>query len=247
MTIFGTFDIYNVTQDKSKEDFMKRYVCIDVEMSELTVSQRQMVSGIRNEVIQIGAVMLDENYNMISEFNSYVKPKYSTISPLIQELTGISNECVEKADDFLTVFDKYNYWIGNNDVTTFCWSKTDFTQLWNELELKAKHRQDLFSSLRNFVDLQQIFCEQIGAEISVSLEAALKFLQLEYQGKIHSANCDAFNTARILHKIFCTKTLQPSKVESSGFVLLIKYKSQYPFVLESRPTTFSMAPNSFTI
>ena len=197
------------SQNKPKHP-AKRYVCIDIEMSELTASQKQMVSGLRNEVIQIGAVMLDENYNMISEFNSYVKPCYSSVTPLIHELTGITNEKLEKADDFITAFDKYNYWLRDAEITTFCWSKSDFTQLWNELELKVKHRTDLFVPLKNFVDLQQIYCDQIGAEIPVSLEAALKFLQLDYQGQIHTANCDAFNTARILHKIFCTKGLKPS-------------------------------------
>ena len=197
------------SQNKAKHP-AKRYVCIDIEMSELTASQKQMICGLRNEVIQIGAVMLDENYNMISEFNSYVKPCYSSVTPLIHELTGITNEKLEKADDFITAFDKYNYWLGDAEITTFCWSKSDFTQLWNELELKAKHRTDLFAPLKNFVDLQQIYCDQIGAEIPVSLEAALKFLQLDYQGQIHTANCDAFNTARILHKIFCSKGLKPS-------------------------------------
>lgn len=135
------------SQNKPKHP-AKRYVCIDIEMSELTASQKQMVCGLRNEVIQIGAVMLDENYNMISEFNSYVKPCYSSVTPLIHELTGITNEKLEKADDFITAFDKYNYWLGDAEITTFCWSKSDFTQLWNELELKAKHRTDLFAPSR---------------------------------------------------------------------------------------------------
>ncbi len=200
---------FSKTQNKHKSP-AKRYVCIDIEMSELTCEQRQMAGGLRNEIIQIGAVMLDENYNMISEFNTYVKPVYSSVTPLIHEITGITNEKLARADDFITAFDKYNYWLGEAEITTFCWSTSDFTQLWNELELKAKHRTDLFAALRSFVDLQQIYCEQIGAEISVSLEAALKFLQLDYQGQIHTANCDAFNTARILHKIFCTKSLKPS-------------------------------------
>ena len=40
---------------------------------------------------------------------------------------------LEKADDFLTVFDKFCYWRGEGDITTFCWSKADFNQLWAEL------------------------------------------------------------------------------------------------------------------
>lgn len=81
---------------------MKRFVCLDLEMSELTEEQKQMICGLRNEIIQIGAVMLDENYNMISEFNTYVKPCYSSVTQSIKELTGITNERLENADDFIT-------------------------------------------------------------------------------------------------------------------------------------------------
>ena len=190
---------------------MKRFVCIDVEMSELTSDQKRMIGGsLKNEVIQIGAVMLDENYNMISEFSSYVKPRYSIVTPFIQNLTGITNATLENADDFITVLDKYNYWLGDNDVASFCWSTSDYNQLWDEMSVKAKQRTDLFASLKKFVDLQNIYCVEIGAEVPISLESALRLLQLDYQGQIHTANCDAFNTARILHKIFCTESLKPS-------------------------------------
>ena len=69
---------------------MKRFVCIDLEMSELTKKQRTLCKGLRNEVIQIGAVMLDENYNYISQFSSFVKPSFSNITPTIENLTGIN-------------------------------------------------------------------------------------------------------------------------------------------------------------
>lgn len=100
----------------------KRYVCIDLEMTEFSPSQRGLVPGANGEVIQFGAVMLDENYNMLSEFNSYVKPVYSSVNGTINKLTGISNKNLKKADDFITVFDKFCYWRGEGDITTFCWS-----------------------------------------------------------------------------------------------------------------------------
>ena len=211
---------------------MKRFVCIDVEMSELTSDQKRMIGGsLRNEVIQIGAVMLDENYNMISEFSSYVKPRYSIVTPFIQNLTGITNATLENTDDFITVLDKYNYWLGDNDVTSFCWSTSDYNQLWDEMSVKAKQRTDLFASLKKFVDLQNIYCVEIGAEVPISLESALRLLQLDYQGQIHSANWDAFNTARILHKIFCTKSLAPS-IEYIDFGKPSRLKNETKLVLD---------------
>ena len=55
---------------------MKRYVCLDLEMSEVTSKQRRYICGLRNEIIQIGAVMLDEKYKIIGKFSNYVKPSF---------------------------------------------------------------------------------------------------------------------------------------------------------------------------
>lgn len=205
-------DLSKLKLDLSKDSkkskvHVKRYVCIDLEMTEFSAEQRCRIPGANGEVIQFGAVMLDENYNMISKFSSYVKPVYSSVTPRIQELTGISNEVLENADDFLTVFDKFNYWRGEGDITTFCWSKADHNQLWNELDSKGRHRHDLFGVLKDFVDLQEIFGNLLSSKSSVSLESAMKLLQMEYEGQVHTAYSDSFNTARILHKLFCTESL----------------------------------------
>ncbi len=136
-----------------------------------------------------------------------VKPVYSSVTPWINQLTGISNKTLEKADDFITVFDKFCYWRGEGDITTFCWSKSDYNQLWSELEAKGKHRYDLFETLKDFVDLQGIFGKLVSSKTSVALEAAMRLLQMEYQGQLHTALSDSYNTARILHKLFCTEGL----------------------------------------
>ena len=102
---------YGIDLSKIKLDFSKspkkhkapakRYVCIDLEMTEFSASQRCFVPGANGEVIQFGAVMLDENYNMLSEFSSYVKPVYSSVTPIINQLTGIINQNLEKPMTFL--------------------------------------------------------------------------------------------------------------------------------------------------
>ena len=160
---------------------------------------------------------------MLSEFSSYVKPVYSSVTPIINQLTGISNKNLEKADDFLTVFDKFCYWRGEGDITTFCWSKVDFNQLWSELEAKGKHRYDLFRTLHDFVDLQDIFGKLISSKITVGLESAMRLLQMDFKGQVHTALSDSYNTARILHKLFCTESLEfdfeyisPSKETSAN-------------------------------
>ena len=194
---------------KSFKSTGKRYVCIDLEMTEFTAKQRGRVPGVNGEVIQFGAVMLDENYNMIGKFSSYVKPDYSSVTAVIEKLTGITNRTLENADRFMTVFDKFCYWRGDGDITTYCWSKTDYNQLWAELQAKGRHRMDLSFALKDFVDLQELFGKLVSTKTPVGLEAAVKLLQMEYEGQVHTAYSDSYNTARILHKIFCTEGLEP--------------------------------------
>lgn len=45
---------------------MEKFVCVDLEMSKLNPSERRLVPSLRYEIIQLGAVLLDENYNLIS-------------------------------------------------------------------------------------------------------------------------------------------------------------------------------------
>jgi inhibitor of KinA sporulation pathway (predicted exonuclease) len=205
-------DLSNVKVDYSKfekkhKNVARRYVCIDLEMTGFTSSQRALIPGAKGEIIQFGAVMLDENYNLLSKFSSFVKPACSSVAAAINQLTGITNENLENADDFLTVFDKFCFWRGEGDITTFCWSRTDFDQLWSELEAKGRHRYDLFAVLQNFVDLQKVFGNLVSSKTPVGLESAMKLLQMEYKGQIHTALSDSYNTARILHKLFCTDGL----------------------------------------
>lgn len=179
----------------------KRYICLDLEMCELTSKQRKGVKGLGGEVIQIGAVMLDENFNYISEFSSLVKPVYGQISDEIQKLTGISNESVEHADTFTAAFYKFYCWAGKDDITAFCWSDSDYKQLWDEIFIKAQNHDEYYDFLRTFVDLQSVFGNLLEAKKALSLDTALKLCHLKFLGQRHTAFSDAFNTARILYKI----------------------------------------------
>ncbi len=179
----------------------KRYICIDLEMNELTSKERKSAKGMSGEVIQIGAVMLDENFACISQFNSLVKPVFSHIADEITKLTGISDETVAHADTFSTAFYKLYCWAGKDDITTFCWSNSDYKQLWNEIYVKAKNHGEYREFLDTFTDLQLAFGKRLEAEKTLSLDVAMKLCRLKFKGQRHNALADAFNTARILFKM----------------------------------------------
>ncbi len=216
----------------------KRYICIDLEMNELTSKERKSVKGMAGEVIQIGAVILDENFNCISQFASYVKPVFSHITDEITKLTGISDETVANADTFSTAFYKLYCWAGKDDITTFCWSDSDYKQLWNEIYIKAKNHDEYREFLKTFADLQIAFGKKLGAEKTLSLDAAMKLCHLKFKGQRHNALADAFNTARILYKM--------QKVNKSSIENLPKLSTYTETVISKRFETSISKNYEFT-
>lgn len=61
---------------------------IDLEMCNVTRDYRQRSYKYANETIQIGAVLLDENFKRISTLCQYVHPEYGAIDHFIEPLTG---------------------------------------------------------------------------------------------------------------------------------------------------------------
>ena len=91
-------------------------------------------------------------------------------------------------------------WAGKDDITTFCWSESDYKQLWDEIYIKARNHDEYRNFLKTFVDLQASLSHILKTKKSLSLDAAMKLCHLKFKGQRHTAFADAFNTARILNK-----------------------------------------------
>lgn len=71
-----------------------QYIILDLEWNQ-PLSKQQMVRKpfkLRGEIIQIGAVKVDENMQTIDTFGIMIKPKhYCTMNKKVQELTDITD------------------------------------------------------------------------------------------------------------------------------------------------------------
>ena len=76
---------------------MKANVVIDIEMCIVQKEYQWKDYPYEHEIIQIGAVMMDEAYGITGEFSSYVRPRYGRIDHFIQGLTGISDKDILEA------------------------------------------------------------------------------------------------------------------------------------------------------
>ncbi|MCI5726476.1 MAG: exonuclease domain-containing protein [Clostridium sp.] len=176
-----------------------RYVVVDLEMNKLDNQYTEEKKICNQEIIEIGAVMLDNGHQEISRFKTYVKPQYSEkIRDVITKLTGITTKMVKDAPVFEEAVKQFFGWCFSYDgeCQVQAWSDSDLHQILAEIALKHyvinKKEQELID---NWMDFQNEYIVKLGLGRVVSLEKALNYAGIEFRGKQHDALDDAKNTA----------------------------------------------------
>ena len=176
-----------------------RYVVVDLEMNKLDNQYTEEKKICNQEIIEIGAVMLDNGHQEISRFKTYVKPQYSEkIRDVITKITGITTKMVKDAPVFEEAVKQFFGWCFSYDgeCQVQAWSDSDLHQILAEIALKHyvinKEEQELID---NWMDFQNEYIVKLGLGRVVSLEKALNYAGIEFRGKQHDALDDAKNTA----------------------------------------------------
>ena len=117
-----------------------RYVFVDFEMNLIDSEHKQEKKICKSEIIEIGAVKLDDEYNEIDSFKSYVKPAYGSMASRIIKLTGITDEMLETAPSYEDAVGRFIEWCADADVI-YAWSENDLRQLRGETRLKQPVHQ----------------------------------------------------------------------------------------------------------
>lgn len=177
------------------------YIFVDFEMETIDRIHKAERKISRMEIIEIGAVMINDSYDEISSFKRYVKPQYSEhISNAITDLTGISDETLKGAGRFEDEITEFASWCCSqgNDFKVFAWSENDLKQITKELRLKNVAPDDNMQMvLDNWGDLQLEFDQSLCSYRHTSLSHALESLGVAFEGHMHDALDDSRNTARL--------------------------------------------------
>lgn len=178
-----------------------KHIVIDFEMQHGEMQLLQSAPNVyQTEIIEIGAVMLNDKFEFVSEFKSYVHPSYGKLSDNIAILTGIKDSDIRDAPLISEAVSSLFAWIGDGEFTVYAWSTADYTQLSRELagkELMHIILQDLHA---HWVDFQAQYARLAGygRNDRPSLVRALRDIGEVYIGRSHDALTDAQNTATLL-------------------------------------------------
>lgn len=179
---------------------MSKYAIIDLEMCFVPHTPETAAFLRRNELIQIGAVLLDEEYEPIDTFMTLVAPQYGAIDDYIEKLTGISPAAAAKAPCTADALNAFTEWLPE-DAVIVSWSDTDRSQIIHELECKHISIPSMDGYLESWQDCQQMFSEKMDTAKIYKLSEALIIADIDSVDGEHDALVDARNTAKLFAKI----------------------------------------------
>jgi len=170
-------------------------VIVDLEATCWPASEREQAVEIM-EVIEIGAVKVDQNGQQIDEFTTFVRPKENRrLSDFCQSLTGISQADVDTAPDYPEAISIFDHWLGDIGGWAWAsWGRYDLRQL-----LSEKTRHGVKPSLLSIphINLKRPRRKSTRSR-KQGLQAALNFHDLKFVGNPHRGLDDAKNIAHLL-------------------------------------------------
>lgn len=179
------------------------HLVIDLEMCKVPRDYRSKRYKYANETIQIGAVLLDEEFKRIGTLSQFVHPEHGVIDYFIENLTGIKNGQVKHAPRLQEALLHMLNWIGDREYKVYAWSGSDRAQILHEIKAKNIVDEKIASFMEEsrWVDYQDIFMKRYEMSRKMSLEEALGRADIDPEGRFHDGLNDAVNTGLLIEKL----------------------------------------------
>ncbi len=188
------------------------YIVLDLEWNQCPTGKAEENASLRFEIIEIGAVKLNETLSLTDRFREVVKPQvYRSLHYKTKEIVTLRAIDFEDARSFPEVAEDFIDWCGEDAL--FCtWGSADLTEL--QQNLAYYHMPSPFSFPLLYYDIQKIFSIVYEDRKSRrSLESAVDFLDIPKNIPFHSALSDAHYTSLIMQSLSPDQILSNSSVD----------------------------------
>ncbi len=181
------------------------YIVIDLEFNQ-PFNFVDNTKGVSNpkipfEIIQIGAVKLDEDFKKINSINLLIKPTvYKRLHPFVKKITGFSSKDFSDSLSFTEAFLSF---------VKFCGDDESILCVWGDNDIKLLFKNALFYKLdvkvlpHKFINVQQIagkFLKEPDGKL-IGLKNAITLLDIPMDDPFHNAFFDAVYTSLVLKKL----------------------------------------------
>lgn len=181
------------------------YIVFDLEYNQAMPFQYDEASVVNEacplEIIQIGAVKLDENFRQIGTFNSLIQPQiYPRIHPFVEKITGITQDALAHQPFFPEVFEKFALFAGKEDALLCTWGGDDVKALFRNI---LYYKLDPDSITKKYTNVQTYASTYLHTEPgkAIGLKNAVAELNLTIDSPFHDAFNDAVYTAKVFEVV----------------------------------------------
>lgn len=203
-----------------------QFIVLDLEWNN---TYAKKAKGYINEIIEIGAVKLDNELENVDTFSCIIRSQIGKkLRGSVKRLTHLTNDDINSGMPFTKAFSMLRKWIGNEETVIFTWGDGDVRVLLENF--KYLNGIKVIPFLEKYCDLQRVFQRIHGSAKGqqTGLLNAAQMLEIDPEMYIHHrALGDSMLTADILKKLLVDGKLFPEIVEcNDDFYAKLLYKAK---------------------
>jgi DNA polymerase III epsilon subunit-like protein len=176
------------------------YIILDLEWNQSSSGKEEVSKVLPFEIIEIGAMKLDDNRKITDQFSQLIKPQiYHEMHQITGRLIHLRMEQLEQGMLFPEAMERFRRWCGEDYI--FCtWGPLDLVEL--QRNIRYYGLQPLSDGPFKYLDVQKLFSFAYeDRRARRTLEYAIDFLNIEKDVPFHRAFGDAYYTAKVLERL----------------------------------------------
>lgn len=209
-------------------------IILDLEWNTAFISQEERFI---NEIIEFGAVKLNEQLQQIDTFQMFVRSQITTeLTGKVKQLTHLTCEqLMEEGKLFPQVLEQFTQWAGQ-DMVLLTWSKTDLHVLLENCRYFTQYETIPF--LYEYMDLQQYVQQRLDVSDhnQIALTSAAREVNIDLdQVELHRALDDSLLSAEVFRRCYDQRSFQEcvQDVHDQQFYHRLCFKNFYVTRLDS--------------
>lgn len=176
------------------------YIVLDLEWNQSPLGKEFENKKLPFEIIEIGAVRLNEQLEETGRFQKIIKPKvYRDLHYKTKQIVNLTMADLKKGEPFTKAMRSFLQWCGEEYI--FCtWGNMDLIEL--QRNMKFFGMGEVYTTPLKFYDIQKFFSLLYeDGKLRRTLHYVVDYLHLEEKLEFHSALNDAIYTAQVIKNI----------------------------------------------
>lgn len=186
---------------------MMNYIIYDLEFNQYDTNSTEEINKdlckeLPFEIIQIGAIKVNEYFKIVGTFNKLIKPTlYTSLHPYVKNLTKIDMEEVNNSKTFPEIFYEFVDFIGDDNPILSIWGLADIRELYKNISFHNIPKELI---PLDYIDIQEITSKHLKAPggSRIGLKNAVEIFNLHIEEDFHNAFSDAKYTLEVFKKIY---------------------------------------------